>query len=164
MRLADQVDILIQPVRIQQFFASCLIEGEIMFYDLHWQDIFHQEHPNAQPTPASPFSDGVGIIEVDTLAPRAHIVYSFEMRRGDPLHFGAWSNRRIAIVLTTFAEFEKWALAEDPHRELRSLQRNDGRLPKRIRFSAKRKGCYEVVVMNLTNRRAKVIVEAQSQT
>lgn len=135
-----------------------------MFHDLHWQDIFHQEHPNAQPTPASPFPEGDGIIEVGMLAPGAHMVYSFEMQRGDPLHFGAWSNRRISIALTTFAQFERWALAAVPYRELKSLQRNDGRLPETIRFRAKRKGYYQVVIMNLSDRRAKVIVEAQSLT
>ncbi len=135
-----------------------------MFHDLHWQDIFHQEHPNARPAPASPFPAGDGIIEVGVLAPGAHMVYSFEMQRGDPLHFGAYSNRPISIALTTFTQFERWALAAVPYQELQSLQRNDGRLPKRIRFRASRKGCYQVVVMNLSNRRAKVIVEAQSLT
>ena len=128
-----------------------------MFHDLHWQDLFPQEHPNAQPASASPFPEGEGIVEVDMLAPGARVV-------GEPLHFGAWSNRRIAIALTTFAEFERWTDSAEPFQELRSLQRHVGRLPKKIRFRAGRSGCYQVVVMNLTNRRAKVIVEAQSLT
>ena len=70
-------------------------------------------------SPLPPFPEGEGIIEVDMLEPGAHIVYSFEMHRGDPLHFGAWSNRRIAIALTTFAEFERWILGDAPYRELR---------------------------------------------
>ena len=135
-----------------------------MFHDLHWQDLFPQEHPNARPASSSPFPEGEGIVEVDMLAPGGRVVYSFEIRRGDPLHFGAWSNRRIAIALTTFAEFERWTDSAEPFQELRSLQRHVGRLPKKIRFRAGRTGCYHVVVMNLTNRHAKVIVEAQSLT
>jgi hypothetical protein len=135
-----------------------------MFQDQFRHDISREEQVDSRAKPASPFRDGEGIIEVGILEPGAYMVYSFEMRNGDPLHFGAWSNRRISIALTTFAEFERWALAEAPYAELRTLDRKDGRLPSRIRFQAKRQGFYQVVVMNLSTRHAKVIVEAQALT
>ncbi len=135
-----------------------------MFQDQFRHDISRGERADSRAKPASPFRDGEGIIEVGVLEPGAYMVYSFEMISGDPLHFGAWSNRRISISLTTFAEFERWALADAPYAELRTLERKDGRLPGKIRFQAKQKGFYQVVVMNRSTRHAKVIVEAQSLT
>lgn len=135
-----------------------------MFHDQFRHDISRREQPDSRAKPTSPFRDGEGIIEVSTLEPGTYIVYSFEMKPGDPLHFGAWSNRQISVALTTFAEFERWALSEAPYAELRTLDRKDGRLPSRIRFRAKRRGYYQVVVMNLSARQANVIMEAQSLT
>jgi hypothetical protein len=135
-----------------------------MSHDLYRHDIFHQEEPNSEPAAAVPRREADGIIEVGVLAPGAYMVYSFEMRRGDPLYFGAHSNRRISIALTTYSQFDRWTRAASSYQELKSLQRNDGRLPKRICFQAGRKGCYQVVVINLSNQRAKVIVEAKCLT
>lgn len=132
--------------------------------DLYRKNIVHQEKPNSGPAAAGPHREADGIIEVGVLAPGAYMVYSFEMRRGDPLSFAAHSNRRISIALTTFAQFERWTRAASSYQELEFLQRNDGRLPKKICFEASRKGCYQVVVMNLSNQRAKVIVEAKCLT
>lgn len=135
-----------------------------MFHDQFRHDLSRREQADSRAEPVSPFRDGEGIIEASILEPGTYIVYSFEMKPGDPLHFGAWSNRRISIALTTFAEFDRWMLSDAPYAQLRTLDRKDGRLPPRIRFRAKRRGYYQVVVMNLSARQAKVIMEAQSLT
>ena len=135
-----------------------------MFHDQFQHDISQQGQADSRAKRASPFRDGEGIIEVSILEPGTYIAYSFEMKRGEPLHFGAWSNQRISIALTSFTEFDRWVLSEAPYAKLRTLDRKDGCLPSRIRFQAKRRGYYQVVVMNLSARQATVITEAQSLT
>lgn len=131
-----------------------------MLYGLYWQEVFPWPTPEDE-TPESTFPvTGDYIAEVLDLEPGQVLPYCFECLEGGRLDFSVSSLFAIDVVVCTYDQYAKWAdldyeetafMAIEVREEIRSASIS-------IRIPAKDE--YAVVLVNLSDQPAPVMVFA----
>lgn len=130
-----------------------------MLQDLYWQDVFAQTGPNVETRSNEP-TVTEGILEVTQLEPGGHLVYAFEMSRGQSLHFSVAGDQGLDLVVCTFVEYERWLDSIDSDVEIEVLGGIDGLPFGSVSYQAELDDEIIVVISNSSEQSLQALVEA----
>lgn len=97
-----------------------------MLMDLYWQDIFHQSARFEETLQGTGIVTSERILEAVNLVAGRDLVYAFELRRGDRLTVAISASQSVDLVLSTFANYERWLDSTEQVDEIEAIEAIDG--------------------------------------
>jgi hypothetical protein len=132
-----------------------------MLYGLYWQEVFPWPTPEGETPESTSSVSGDYIAEVLDLEPGQVLPYCFECLEGGRLDFSVSSIFPIDVVVCTYDQYAMWADLDFEETALTAIEVRDGIRSASISIRIPAKDEYVVVLVNLNDNPAPIMVFAR---